>query len=195
MRADPAAFGLYDATYAAGERLADVMATLAGTGLDGTDFPARFTVLIGGEGGTVTDAAIRRAAAEAAQRLMRHPEAAAGGALSGGLLCLLYEWFFAGVVAEFLKAVVAEKVKLVVPVLPVLDPEDHIADWVADHVLKLLPSPCDEAARLVEKAETALSVVEDPAVTLPEVARALVPRTAGRALGLITEQDAGEEAA
>ncbi|MER7197443.1 hypothetical protein CG723_29495 [Streptomyces sp. CB01635] len=214
LRADPSAFGLRDTARAAGERLTTAMDSLAaGPGTisaDGppdplgadprTDFAARLVRAVGGEGGTVADAAVRRAAAATADRMAtRHPEvlAADGKGWSGDLLCLLYQWFFADVVAEFLRAVVAEKIKLVVPVLPLADPEDHIADWVAGQVLHLVPNPCEEAARLVEAAEKAGDVVaafEDPtADSLTQVARGLVPRAVGSVLGLLTPSGAASD--
>ncbi|MFE4873619.1 hypothetical protein [Streptomyces sp. NPDC056682] len=157
-----------------------------------TDFAARLVRAVGGEGGTIADAAVRRAAAATADRMAtQHPEvlAADGKGWSGDLLCLIYQWFFADVVAEFLRGVIAEKIKLVVPVLPVADPEDHVADWVASQVLHLVPNPCEEAEHLknaVEQAEEAVTAFEDPTVgTLAQVARGLVPRAVGTALGLL----------
>jgi hypothetical protein len=217
LRADPSAFGLYEAARAAAERLTAVMDTMApgqkagpdtfaGAGRetlteaeadnsgDGTDFAVRFIRAVGGEGSTVADAAVRRAAAVTAGRIGRqHAGALApgGGNWSGDLLCLLYQWFFADVVTEFLRIAVSEQVKLVVPVLPLADQEDHVADWIAERVLRLVPSPCEETARLAEAAERgegAVTALEDPAVgTLAQVARSLVPRAVGAALGLLPE--------
>ncbi|MFF3143814.1 hypothetical protein ACFVRU_19280 [Streptomyces sp. NPDC057927] len=204
LREDPAAFGLYEAACTAGERLTTAAADVWALSRDVDDFAARFTVAVGGDGGTVADAAVRRAAALSAGRLMKHleryPEAGGppgGGSLAGDLFCLLYQWFFADTVAEFLRIVVAEKVKLVVPLLPAFDPEDHIADWVAEQVLSLLPNPCEEAAELketVEKAEEVVSAIEDPIGALRLVARALVPRAAGWALGLLGNEESVESA-
>ena len=208
IREDQSAFGLVDAATKAGYRLADVMAVLAHDGpsdlKDAGDFLARFTDEVGGEGGTVTDAAIRRAATDTAERLLERRNAetggaetgggeAAGGGLAGDLLCLLYQWFFADIVTEFLRSVIAEKVKLVAPILPVLDPGDHIADWAADKVLSLVPSPCEEAAELVEEAKFAESVIEDPVGSLPDIARRLVPGTVGRVLGQVVEDVLGHQ--
>lgn len=145
----------------------------------------------------MAEAAVRRAAASAAarlgDRLRRHLGALApGGGLTGELFCLLYQWFFGDAVAEFLRMVVAEKVKLVVSLLPALDPEDQVADWVAEQVLGLLPSPCEEAAELTdevergwERAQDVAEAATDPLGALRLVARKLVPRAARRALGLI----------
>ncbi|KOU07187.1 hypothetical protein ADK88_11865 [Streptomyces sp. NRRL F-2295] len=143
---------------------------------------------------------MRPAAAATADRMAtQHPEvlAANGKGWSGDLLCLIYQWFFADVVAEFLRGVIAEKIKLVVPVLPVADPEDHVADWVAEQVLHLVPNPCEEAEHLknaVEQAEDAVATFEDPTVgTLAQVARGLVPRAVGAALGLLTPPESAPE--
>ncbi|MFF8816290.1 hypothetical protein [Streptomyces pactum] len=202
LRADPSAFGLHEAVCTAGERLASALGALSEAGPGGADstdtFLARFTGEVGGDGGTLADAAVRRAAASAAQRLLDHLEAdddstAGLSGLAGDLLCLLYRWFFADVVAEFLRAVVAEQVRLAVPLPPALDPEDRIPEWIAGHVLRLVPSPCEEAAYLSAGSYTAEAGVDGSAGPLPEIARTLVPRSAGRVLGLIT--DDGEEAA
>ncbi|MFI0775144.1 hypothetical protein [Streptomyces sp. NPDC021212] len=197
LREEPTAFGLYEAACAAGERLITAVDDWAPS-RDGDEFAALFTATVGGEGGTVADAAVRRAAAASARRLLEeHPEAGNPGdsGLSGEVFCLLYRGFFADVVAEFLRAAVAEKVKLVVPLLPALDPEDHIADWIAEHVLSLLPNPCEEAAQRgesEEKADQVASIAEDPLGSLRLVAHGLVPRAAGRALGLLSEGPSGD---
>ncbi|WP_406093324.1 hypothetical protein [Streptomyces sp. NBC_01013] len=213
LREDPSAFGLYDVACAAGERLTTVMHTksapqndggadvgpdAADNGMDRTEFVSRFTAAVGGEGGTISDAAVRRAAAATADRLARHcPEVLAPGGSQwpGDLLCLLYQWFFADIVAEFLRVVIAEKVKLVVPVLPLADPDDHIADWVAERVLGLVPNPCEEAAALLDaaaEAEEDVAAVTNPAAfALAQVARGLVPRAVGAALGLLTNTGSG----
>lgn len=199
MREDQSAFGLVDAATEAGYRLTDVMTEMAhaGPAASADDFLARFTDEVGGSGGTITDAAIRRAATDTAERLLERQNAetgggkAAGGGLTGDLLCLLYQWFFADIVTEFLRSVIAEKVKLVAPVLPVLDPGDHVADWAADKVLSLVPNPCEEAAELLKEAESAESVLADPVGSLPDIARSLIPGTVGKVLGLVVE-DVGE---
>jgi hypothetical protein len=197
LREDPTAFGLYDAACAAGERLTAAVDIWA-LSQDGDEFAARFTAAVGGEGGTVTDAAVRRAAAACARLLLeRHPGAGApgGGGLPGDVFCLLYQAFFADVVAEFLRTAVAEKVKLVVPLLPALDPEDHIADWIAEHVLRLLPNPCEEAAQLAaeeEEGDPVASEAGDPIGALRLVAHRLVPQAASRALGLLSSGPSGD---
>ncbi|MCM2412804.1 hypothetical protein [Streptomyces sp. RKAG290] len=194
MREDQSAFGLVDAATEAGYRLADAMSAMAHAGPTAADdFLARFTDEVGGSGSTITDAAIRRAATDTAERLLERQNAeagggeAAGGGLTGDLLCQLYQWFFADIVTEFLRSVIAEKVKLVVPVLHVLNPGDHVAEWAADKVLSLVPNPCEEAAELAEEAESAESVIADPVGSLPDIARSLVPGTVGKVLGLVVK--------
>ncbi|MFD8383142.1 hypothetical protein ACFV2X_32320 [Streptomyces sp. NPDC059679] len=197
LREDPTAFGLYEAARAAGERLTAAVDIWA-LSRDGDEFAARFTAAVGGEGGTVTDAAVRRAAAASAGRLLeRNPGAGApgGSRLSGDVFCLLYQGFFADIVAEFLRTAVAEKVKLVVPLLPTLDPEDHIADWIAEHVMRLLPNPCEEAAQLAEveeEGDRAALEVENPITPLRLVAHRLVPQAVGQALGLLPDGPSGD---
>ncbi|MEW1722398.1 hypothetical protein [Streptomyces sp. NPDC093109] len=207
MRQEQSAFGLVDAATEAGYRLADAMASLADDGLDSLKdadgFLTRFTNEVGGNGATITDAAIRRAATDSAERFLKRRSEepgggeGTGGGLAGDLLCLLYQWFFADIVSEFLRSIIAEKVKLVAPVLSVLDPGDHIADWAACKVLSLVPNPCEEAAELVERAKSAESAIGDPVGSLPEIARSLVPGTVGKVLGLavgdVRERQEGAE--
>ncbi|MFE6777468.1 hypothetical protein [Streptomyces sp. NPDC057702] len=230
VRADPTAFGLYDATYAAGERVSSLLGalarttTLAATGsatggprdeaLDAipdvlradtdprTAFVGYVSTVVGGTGGTITDAAVRRAAVATADEVSRlHPEALAadGSGWTGDLLCLLYQGFFASVVAEFLRAVIAEKVTFVLPALPLLDPEDHVARGVFERVLRLLPNPCEEAhlADGAERRNGRVAPDNSASGSLARVARDLLPRTVGAALGLasgsVYEPATGEE--
>jgi hypothetical protein len=233
-RADPSTFGLRDAACAAGARLADAMETLGAAGpsglvnkdpvhedlapeeegdrLDWQDpadaFVAELTRQVGGEGSTMVDAALRRAVAASAQRLLTtHPEiresltapdgSSQGRGLAGDLLCLLYQWFFADLVTEFLRAVIAEKIKLTVPVLEVIDSEGRIADGVAERILALIPNPCEEAeAQAAEATEAALSANEDSTeadVPLSGVARRLVPGVVGKILGFAVDALGEEE--
>ncbi|NEA62027.1 hypothetical protein [Streptomyces sp. SID12488] len=233
-RDDPSAFGLRDAACEAGARLSDAMETLAAAGpsglldkdplhddhvseqdrdtLDWQDpadaFVAELTRQVGGEGGTMVDAALRRAIAASAQRLLtEHPDireslTAPGGpshgtGLAGDLLCLLYQWFFADLVTEFLRAVIAEKIKLTVPVLEVIDAEGRIADGVAERIIALIPNPCEEAeAQTAEAAKAALSVNGDSMeadVPLSDVARRLVPGVVGKILGFAVDALSEEE--
>ncbi|TFV32613.1 hypothetical protein E4K10_22760 [Streptomyces sp. T1317-0309] len=140
LRADRSAFGLYDTACAAGERLAGALGSLAIEGAESEDaLVARLVSEVGGDGGTLADAAVRRGVAAAVRDVRdRHPEldeAIGGGAAGGGfawdILCDLYQVFFADMVGEFLRSVVAEHIKLAVPVLIATDPEGRIADWVA----------------------------------------------------------------
>ncbi|MEU6535803.1 hypothetical protein [Streptomyces sp. NPDC047000] len=210
LRGDQSAFGLYDTACAAGERLAVVLGSLAAGGAESEDaLVARLISEVGGDGGTLADAAVRRGVAAAVRDVRdRHPElddAMGGGAAAGGfawdILCDLYQVFFADMVAEFLRSVVAEHIKLAVPVLVVTDPEGRIADWVAGKVVDLVPNPCEESAEATDLADavgTAQSVVgavQDPSAALPKIAASLVPRAVGKALGLITEEITGEEGA
>jgi hypothetical protein len=199
LRADRSAFGLYDTACAAGERLAGALGSLATEGAESEDaLVARLVSEVGGDGGTLADAAVRS----------RHPElddAMSGGAAGGGftwdILCDLYQVFFADMVGEFLRSVVAEHVKLAVPVLIATDPESRIADWVAEKVVDLVPNPCEESAeatdlaQAVDTAQSVVGAVQDPAAALPKIAELLVPRAVGKVLGLITEETTGAEGA
>jgi hypothetical protein len=69
---------------------------------------------------------------------------------------------------------------------PFLDPEDNIADWIADKVWELVPNPCEKAAELAENLEDAKALVAAPVGTLAEYAQSLVPEAVDRALGLIS---------
>jgi hypothetical protein len=208
VRADRSAFGIYQASCAAGERLADVLGSLAAEGATSQDALAtRLVTEVGGTGGTLADAAVRRAAATAVEGVRRtHPELddalqkrGPGGGFAWDILCDLYQAFFADIVGEFLKATVAEHVKLAAPVLLAVDPGDRVADWVAEKLVGLVPNPCEEAAEatgLAEAVDSASSIadsVEDPVSALSEVARSLVPRAVGRVLGLIPSGAIDEE--
>ncbi|QXE35528.1 hypothetical protein KQY30_15930 [Streptomyces sp. GMY02] len=210
LRADRSAFGLYDTACAAGERLAGILGSLAAEGAESEDaLVARLVSELGGDGGTLADAAVRRAVATAVRDVWdRHlgPDNAieAGGTRGGftwDILCDLYQVFFADIVGEFLRSVVAEHVKLTVPVLIATDPEGRIADWVAEKVVDLVPNPCEESAEathLEQAADTAQSVVgdvQDPSAALLKIAELLVPRAVGKVLGLITEEITGGEGA
>ncbi|MBA5221618.1 hypothetical protein [Streptomyces griseoaurantiacus] len=210
LRADRSAFGLYDTACAAGERLAGALGSLAVEGAESADvLVARLVSEVGGDGGMLADAAVRRGVAAAVRDVRdRHPElddamdaGATGGGFAWDILCDLYQVFFADMVGEFLRSVVAEHVKLAVPVLVATDPESRIADWVAEKVVDLVPNPCEESAEatdLAQAVDTAQSLVgaaQEPAATLPKIAESLVPRAVGKVLGLITEEITGEEGA
>ncbi|MFB4193923.1 hypothetical protein [Streptomyces carpaticus] len=193
LRADPSAFGLHDAACAAGERLAGVLGSLAAEGEESTDsLLARFIHEVGGDGGTLADAAVRRGLATAVRNLRNeHPELeqdmttrAAPGGLASDMLCTLYRFFFAGLVAEFLRSVVAEHLKFAVPLL-VLDAENTIADRVAEKVLEVVPNPCEHAAETTGPRP-------DQEPTLPSIAASLVPEAVAHALGLTTTKEGAQ---
>ncbi|MEU8887449.1 hypothetical protein [Streptomyces sp. NPDC048442] len=185
-------------------------------------FVAEFTERVAGDGTTVVDAALRRAVVASARRLLEQPgvreslgapsgsdSASPGGSgLAGVLLCLLYRWFFADLVSEFLRAVIAEQIDLVVPGLSSAVPEGGIPDKVTGLVLSLVPNPCAEAAEgeglvdLVPSDELppgdATGATEDPPVVAPpllEVARLLVPSTVRKVLGLAADASGTDETA
>ncbi|MFJ5673975.1 hypothetical protein [Streptomyces sp. NPDC093097] len=210
LRADQSAFGLYDTACAAGERLVRALGSLAVGGAESEEaLVARLVSEVGGNGGTLADAAVRRGAAAAVRDVReRHPEldvamgtGAAGGGFASDILCDLYQVFFAHMAGEFLRSVVAEHINLAVPVLIAIDPEGRIADWVAEKVVELVPSPCEESAgatdlaQAVDTAQLAAGAAQDPSTTLLKTAESLVPRAVGRVLGLITEEATGEEGA
>jgi hypothetical protein len=207
LRADRSAFGLYDTTCAAGDRLTAVLGSLARQGPESPDaLIARLALEVGGGGGTLADAVVRRAVVRAGRHVIdRRAETAESlppGSTCGGwawdLLCDLYQVFFAQVVAEFLRSVIAEHIKLSVPVLVAIDPEGTIAERVADRLLELVPSPCEEAAGTAGPAEaldTAVDVVQDPDDALAQIARRLEPRAVAKVLGVFDEESAEGEAA
>ncbi len=204
MRGDPSAFGLYDATCAAGERLTEAMAQLAQAGPSSPgSFIADLTRQVGGHGGTFTESVLRRAISKTSQQVLEqhpelseamNPESADSRKVSSDILCDLFQLFFANTVAEFLHSVVAEHVKLALPVLHGVDPEGRIASWVADRVLELVPNPCEaateatEIAEAIDKTQSVIGAVQNPVSALPAIARQLVPETVGRILGLVTEK-------
>lgn len=207
---DPTAYGLRDAACAAGIRLAEAIDALAEHGPQTADaFIAQLSHDVGGDGATITDAAVRRAAAAAAREVLkRHPElksAPAQGRESGGLasdiLCDLFQLFFALVVAEFLKSVIAAHIALAMPLVHVLDPAGKIPDLITEKLLSIVPNPCEaaqqqEAEEIVQAVQTAQDLngmIQQPALVLPVVARLLVPRAVRTVLGLAIEE--GEAAA
>ena len=159
---------------AAGARLPAAIEAALGSGIvggDGLQAAADVEVLetfigdldIGG--GTLLDSIVRRAAHETLV-------AAGHGAGSRDLFCLLYRQFFAQAVAQFITTVIAEKIKLAVPALHVVDPAGQIADWIAKKVFSLLPNPCDAAV--------------DGGGSLTQLADSLLHETVDRAFGVAT---------
>lgn len=190
---DPTSFDLRPAMQAAGLRLVEVVQELrtggaADLGLgEGVPPDLRVDAFIAGIAGRVAgtgslyaDALVRQAAVACAEdllagdaQLLSAVRAGATGALpiAGDLFCSIYQIFFAHTVRTFLQSAIAEKVKVVVPVLPVVDPAGYVADWIAQQIISALPNPCEHAAH-------------SDAPSLAEVMRNLVNESVDRALGL-----------
>ncbi|MCG5471440.1 hypothetical protein LADH09A_005433 [Micromonospora sp. LAH09] len=187
LSTDPEAFGIQAAAKQAGERLVELLDDLGRaqaspaanlrTQGDADEFVRRFVGHVAGDGQLIVDAAIRRAARRVAENL-----AVPGGPLSeanhparltGELFCALYQTFFGEMVGEFVHILIAENVKLAMPALIILDPTDVVADFVAEQVVRVLPSPCAEATRRGPES-----------APLADVARGLLATTVTAALGL-----------
>ncbi|QFU88952.1 hypothetical protein YIM_18865 [Amycolatopsis sp. YIM 10] len=143
-------------------------------------FLYRFVTVVAGDGTTIADAVVRRAATACAERILASPVAAkvieregSGWSFPDDLFCEIYRLFFADFVAEFVRAVIAEKVKLTVPALVLVDPSGQIADWVAEQITAVLPTPCAEKDRHLD----------DPR-SISELARDMLPEAVTVALGL-----------
>jgi hypothetical protein len=191
----PDAFGLYGGMSASGGRLVDALERLDRADLDDIlaapdagrselrdAFVGSLVDEISGPTGLLIDAVVRRAAVRAVDELLGTPGpsrtagehgAAAGGGISGELFCAVYQLFFAELIAEFVTMVIAEQIQLAVPVLPVVDPAGHIAEWIADQIFQLIPSPCEEATQRDHIGDS-----------LADVARDLLAETVSRAIGL-----------
>jgi hypothetical protein len=122
---------------------------------------ADFAILVAGAGTGVIDAVGRRAAVRAGERLFPSPD--------DPLFCLIYREFFADLVVEFLRAVIAEEINAAFPTLVIVDPAGQIADWLAGRLVALVPDPCAEAL---------------PGRSLLEVAVERVPAAVDAVLGL-----------
>ncbi|WP_157838610.1 hypothetical protein [Streptomyces xiaopingdaonensis] len=186
-------FGLLSVTVEAGERLTRAVTV-------GQPIPAepkevaQFIAAVGGTGGTLADAAVRRAAHSSANRLLARYVSETGssrGVFSGELFCYLYRLFFGDVVAEFLRMAVAEQISLALPIPLMFGAEEEFTESVSGKIVDLLPDPCAEARHAEEAAQKTQDAVEffgDPegqlADSLTERAEKLVPQTALRALGL-----------
>lgn len=175
VQREPDALGLRPAMTAAGERLVDVAEELAEAGIDEflgarhsnisreDRFVAEFVRRVGGTGGLVADAVVRRSATRTAATLLREHaplrrelrEGAAGGRLDPDWLCVIWKLFFADIVETVVAAVIAEQVHLAVPALAVVDPTQAVPEWVAEKLIKALPSPCDEGRRDSSRSLTA----------------------------------------
>jgi hypothetical protein len=122
---------------------------------------ADFAIRVVGQGAAVVDAVGRRAAVRAGERFFTSPDDA--------VFCLIYQEFFADLVVEFLRAVIAEEINIAFPALVALDPAGEIADWLAGRLVALVPDPCAEVA---------------PGRSVLEVAVQRVPEAVDAVLGL-----------
>ncbi|MER5457701.1 hypothetical protein ABT008_23275 [Micromonospora sp. NPDC002389] len=189
LREDPDRFGLQEAARAGGERLVTVLDDLRrpdpallrditdqGAITPEDEFVRRFVDEVGGDGRIIVDAVTRCTARRVAERLVDADGGVLAGTrtngISGELFCDLYRLFFGGMVGEFVHVLIAEHVKLAVPVLA-LDPTGTVAGLVADQVVKILPDPCAVAA-----------VREPERPRLADVARDLLAETVAEAVGL-----------
>lgn len=190
---DARAFGVRAALQDGGQRLVDVLADLALQGTDAlgplhatdpderqTEFLTRFVGCVAPASGTVADAAVRHAALQSGSKLFgghtRFGDSVRSGdsfdRLSSELLCWLFALFFAEGVKELLVTVMAEHLKLAVPVLQ-LDPTGKIAELLAEKVVNEIPDPCAEQEEAVDEAKP-----------IVQVARTLIPAATDTALGL-----------
>jgi len=157
LRKDPDVFGLCATMRDHGRRLVRVAGSLVTAGFDALAPPPprwsagdedwfvyQFVRGVAGDGNTIIDAMARRAAVRCAEKILRDSRSRrAGDHLSTELFCLIYQFFFAEILAEFVRAVVAENINLALPGLVLIDPAGHIADWVAGQVVEAIPSPCE----------------------------------------------------
>jgi len=177
LQRDREALGLRSAMTVAGARLIDVAEELANTSVDeflgaergGLSREERFVVAfvrrVAGTGGLVADAVIRRSATRTAVTLVREHTAlrkALGGRdvrgrLAPDWLCLIWKLFFADLVETAVAAVIAEELNLAVPVLAVLDPAQAVPQWLAEELIKVMPSPCDDGRQDSSKSLTAVA--------------------------------------
>lgn len=201
LQDDPAAFGLREKMVNAGNRLVDILDALRASEADwspplgddaedrAADFLQRFVETVAGTDCLITDAAIRESAATCGEELLSAPgslrdavqdgKAVSGPAISSELFCLVFRIFFKDAVTGFITTIIAEKVKLAVPVLHVIDPAGKIADWVAEQVVARIPDPCAEGEALGEKP------------SLAELAQGLVAESVDRAVGIVPSDSAG----
>lgn len=187
LQDDPEGFGLRDAALRGGERLVRVLDELRhrspsvlqhlSPSEPADDFVRRFVAEVGGDGRLVVDAVTRRAARQVAERLLAPDgpltDPTRPQRLTGELFCALYQLFFGELVGEFVHVLIAEHLKLAVPVLVLLDPTDTVAGLVAHQVTNIVPNPCGHAA-----------ASEPDRPSLAEVARELLTEAVTQALGL-----------
>jgi hypothetical protein len=173
LESNPEAYGLRRVATTNGRELVCAARELPRRPVDGSETDwiqalSDFTMSVAGSGGGVADAVVRRAAARAGSRLLdRHGFEA---------FCLIYREFFADLVAGFLEAVIAEQIRLALPGIDVVDPTGRVVEWIAAHLVALVPDPCAEAAAR-------------PGASVLDVAEELVPRAVDIVLG-IAEQPA-----
>jgi hypothetical protein len=169
LERDPEAFGLRRVATKQGRELVRAVRELGRRPVDDLSEAGRaqvvadFTMSVAESGGGVVDAVVRRAAARAAARLLdRHGIEA---------FCLVYREFFADLVAGFLQAVIAEQVRLAVPGIDIVDPTGRVVEWIAAHLVAMVPDPCAEAAAR-------------PGASVLDVAEELVPCAVDTVLGI-----------
>lgn len=191
---EPDPFGIDTAVRRDARRLTEVLGSLMSEGVSAVvplegktsdervhEFVRAFSDAVSGEGsGLVADAVTRRASVRGAARLldaegsavaMAVRDGSGSGKISGDLLCLVYAFFFADAISDFLTATVAEKIKLAVPVL-YLDPTGEIANRIAKKIVDLVPDPCEEQRKAVGKLRS-----------LAETAKDLIPGSIADLLG------------
>ncbi|MHA6627840.1 hypothetical protein ACU61A_20580 [Pseudonocardia sichuanensis] len=166
---DPEAYGLRRVGTTRGQEFVRAVRELQGRVVDDPSEAGRaqgvaaFTISVAGSGASVADAVVRRAAARAGQRLL--------GQCGTELFCVVYREFFADLVAGFLQAVIAEQIRLAVPGLDIVDPTGRVAEWIAEHLMALVPDPCAVG-------------VPRPGTSVLDVAEELVPRAVDTVLGI-----------
>lgn len=169
LEGDSAAYGLRRVVTAKGRELVRVVREFERRPVEDlldagrAQIVADFVVAAAGSGGGVADGISRRAATRAGSRLL--------GRRGMEAFCEVYREFFAEIVAGFLHAVIAEEVRLVLPGIDVVDPTGRVVEWIADHLVVLVPDPCAEAAAR-------------PGTSVFEVAEQLVPRAVDAVLGI-----------
>lgn len=156
LRAEPSAFGLAGTADRTGAGFAEALERLGRDGpsafgdLSGSThdehaerFLTRFVAFVVGDGGLIADAAARRAAVSCGERLLARqlvPDAELG------------RLFLAGTVTELMTAVIAGKITLVLPVLPVFDPARDIAGWIGERIAGRLPPSCEGSSTVLLRA-------------------------------------------
>lgn len=189
LNEDRDAFNILSTIEQSGHRLVDVLEDLRTSGVnvlienDVADpverqdiFIREFVDRVAGPGGLITDCVMRRAAAHVATKLVTEREevghAVRHGSderISGEIFCWIYALFFADAVSEFLVSIVAEKIKITLPIF-YLDPTGMLARWIAEKIVGLIPDPCQEQEDAVDGIKSAYNQIS----TLGEIAHGLV---------------------